>query len=1021
MPALVRFGPFELDLEAAELRSQGRSVRLPEQQFQILHILLLAEGGVVSREEIRKRLWPNDTVVEFDRSINAAIMKLRIALGDTGGKPRYIETLVRRGYRLLVPVERERPELPRPSHAANKAGSLIGQKVSHYRVLGILGGGGMGLVYKGEDLKLDRPVALKFQPEEIAADPLTLRRFEREARTASSLNHPNICTIYEVEEHEERPFIVMELLEGETLRELISRFANSAGEGPHGLPLSQLLDIAMQIAEGLNAAHQKSIIHRDIKPANIFVMPTGKVKILDFGLAKTGALAPIEPSAEAGAQESSLQTSQKTNLDLTLSRTGTPLGTAGYMSPEQVRGEKLDVRTDLFSFGLILFEMATGRRAFVGETAAIVQSALLEQPTPAARELNPGLIVSLEEIITRALEKDREQRYGSAREMLVDLERTKQETTADTLTATKEAVSASPQSRKSRWLRGGTAAAVCFLVAAVIWFFLPVRLPKVTGFTQLTSGSNPSYSPVTDGLRLYFHENRTEGRKLAEISVTGGEVSLLPVPIPHPVIEDISPDHSQLLISTTDSPSAPIWILPLPSGSPRRIGDLEGSTATFAPDGKHLLFTRDSDVYLAAVDGSGLRIIASRAHGRVLFARFSPDGSRIRFNVIDTQKNTVELWEVHADGSDLHSLLSGWRGPLEERFSWTPDGRYFLFASEGASGAHDIFALRESRGLFGEQLSEPIRLTFGPLRYSVPVPSTDGKRLFVTGSHLRGELVRWDFTSQQFIPFLGGISATNVSFSQDGKWIAYVTVPGYELWRSRVDGSEKLQLTTSSGDSLSLLPRWSPDGKQIAFMSRVAIGKSWKIFVISANGGSPTPLLPEDATETDPNWSADGTRLAYGTWTEFPSGKAEIRIVNMNTHQVSTLPGSSGMSSPRWSPDGRYIAAFSFELHSRKIFLCDMHSQKWTEWVTDQDMSYLSWTADSHSLRYIQNTNGDRDAKVRRLSIGDSLPEDLFSLKGLRQFDGPEGSWSGPAPDGSQMFLRDLSGRDIYALDVDFP
>ena len=1007
MPAPIRFGSFELDLETAEVCTDGRTMRLPEQQFQILHMLLLADGSVVSREEIRKRLWPNDTVVEFDRSINTAIMKLRIALGDTGDKPRLIETLPRRGYRLMVPVKQEGLELPGSSNGVNKLGSLVGQRVSHYRVLEILGGGGMGVVYKALDLKLDRPVALKFLPEEMGEDEKAIARFEREARAVSALDHPNICPIFEFGEHEGRPFIVMPLLGGRNLRDMLADRDSDPGSL---FPFQQILELSLQIVSGLQAAHDKGIIHRDIKPANIFIAQRGVAKILDFGIAKMIPTSESsEDEVEGGPGREHSSSSSATDQTLSLTLTGIAVGSAGYMSPEQVRSEQLDARTDLFSFGLVLYEMVTGRRAFTGDTAAIVQNAILNQSPTSARELNRDLPVELEMIIARALEKDRGRRYGSAGEMLADLKATKQETTA------------TPQSRRSKRLWRGIGAGVFLLTAAMIWHFTPVPLPRVTGFTQLTIGSNPSYSLFTDGLRLYFHENRAEGRRLSEMSVTGGEIFSLSVPINHPVIEDISPDHSHLLISSTDSLNAPLWILPLPAGSPRRIGDLEASGATYAPDGKHLLFTRDSDVYLAADDGSEVRRIVSGVEGRALFARFSPDGSRIRFNVLDGPRNIKTLWEVRADGSDLHLLLPGWRGPLEERFSWTPDGRYFVFSSEAANGAHDIFALRESRGFFHKQSGSPIRLTFGPLRYDTPLVSLDGKRLFVGGGHLSGELVRSDPTSRQFVPFLGGISATNVSFSRDGKWIAYITIPGYEMWRSRVDGSEKMQLTSSSGNSMTMLPHWSPDGKQIAFISKSSPGKPWKIFLVSANGGSPIQLLQEDDFELDPTWSADGTQLAFATGTDFLSGKSEIRIVNMNTHQFSTLPGSSGKNSPRWSPDGRYLAAFSFELRPKKIFLYDFHLQRWAQWATDQDMSYLSWTADSRHVQYLQNTSGDRDPKVRRISIGDSHPEDLFDLKSLRQFDGPLGRWSDTAPDGSQMFVRDASGRDIYALDVEFP
>src|SRR5271165_5787246 len=416
LPIRVKLGPFALDLKAGEIHKGERKVRLQEQPFQILLMLVERSGDLATLEEIKKKLWPNDTVVEFDHSIHTAMKKLRQALEDSAENPRYIETVARRGYRLIVPVERlEFTPGDGPASAEDSSshdgtaaqlkpepGALIGKKVSHYRVLDVIGGGGMGMVYKAEDLKLGRRVALKFLPEELATDSLTLQRFEREARTASSLNHPNICTVHEVEEHEGQPFLVMELLEGETLWELISK---AAGAEKSRLPLERLLDVAIEIADGLDAAHQKGIIHRDIKPANIFVTTQGQVKILDFGLAKlvTDLREVSGDVPQAGGEEAaervSIQTPLLSRADLSLTRVGVSMGTAGYMSPEQVRGEELDARADLFSFGVILYEMATGQRAFSGDSSAILHNTILKLTPVGALRLNPELPPQLEEII----------------------------------------------------------------------------------------------------------------------------------------------------------------------------------------------------------------------------------------------------------------------------------------------------------------------------------------------------------------------------------------------------------------------------------------------------------------------------------------------------------------------------------------------------------------------------------------------------------------------------------------------
>jgi eukaryotic-like serine/threonine-protein kinase len=431
LPIRVQLGAFELDLKAGELHKAGRRVRLQEQPFQILRMLVERSGELVTTEEIQKKLWPNDTVVEFGHSIHTAMKKLRQALGDSAGSPRYIETVARRGYRLMVPVERvdsssgdgvagesvSNGQDETTAQIKIESSALTGKTISHYRVLHVIGGGGMGVVYKAEDLKLGRAVALKFLPEEVGSDSRALERFSREARAVSSLDHPNICPIYEFGEHEGRPFMVMQFLEGQTLRDRLAADA----EHEKTLPLAELLNIGIQVSDGLQAAHEKGIIHRDIKPANIFLTSKGVVKILDFGLAKL-VEAEAHPSNSMVVNGTTEPAPLRTPADATLTRTGPAMGTAGYMSPEQVRGERLDARTDIFSLGLVLYEMATGQRAFSGETTAALQDALLHRLPIPARELNSTLPAKLLTTIDKALEKERERRCQSARELRAELE-----------------------------------------------------------------------------------------------------------------------------------------------------------------------------------------------------------------------------------------------------------------------------------------------------------------------------------------------------------------------------------------------------------------------------------------------------------------------------------------------------------------------------------------------------------------------------------------------------------------------
>jgi len=569
------------------------------------------------------------------------------------------------------------------------------------------------------------------------------------------------------------------------------------------------------------------------------------------------------------------------------------------------------------------------------------------------------------------------------------------------------------QARRFR-LISGAIVATCVLIA-LFAFRRELPPPIVTKITQLTTdGENKSGMLVTDGLRLYFIQHVNNEPRLAQVSVSGGETIHVPVPFAKPGLDDIAPDGSGLFVGSYDGPGPyPYWVVPLPGGSARPLGELRAHDVHPTPDGRQIAYISNSDVFLANADGSDPRKVASFQDRSAGNAAWSPDGRRLRFTVFDWRIPESSIWEILRDGTGLRPVLPGWRThPMECCGRWTPDGAYHVFQSSQL-GVTSVWAIREKDGFWSRASRKPFQLGAGALRFRDPAPSRDGRTVFAIGDQVRGEIMRRDSITGEWIPLSLGPSVksiTELTYSRRGDWVAYATYPEMTLWRSRLDDTGRQQLTFPPMEARA--PSWSPNGEKLVINARFP-GKPWKLYVIPAEGGSPEQLVPGTETENFPDWSPDGRQVVFSGSPFSEPGTVEpdgLYLLDLTTKRVSRIPGSEGLFAARWSPDGHMIVAHRMDFS--KLMLLDVTNGKWEELATGV-LHFASWSRDG---RYLYFERWGDDTGAMRIRISDRREEKIGSLKEFRRTVGPERCWSGLTPDNELLVLRDIGTQEIYAL-----
>ena len=890
-----------------------------------------------------------------------------------------------------------------------KPPDLAGRTVSHYNVLEKLGHGGMGVVYKAEDTKLGRLVALKFLPEELANDHKALERFKREARAASALNHPNICTIHDIDQHEGQPFIAMELLEGETLRERLGRRALRApaeGQSPP-VQTDEVLDLAIQIADALEAAHAKGIVHRDIKPANSFLIPRGtsfQAKIADFGLAKLTHDTAV-PDMPAGRTPVLQERSTSSIEPETLSGPGVVMGTVAYMSPEQERGEEVDARTDLFSFGAVLYEMATGKKAFPGTATAIVSKAILSRAPTSPMCPSPDLPQELERIVGKALEKNRDVRYQAASEIRADLTRLKRTTESGlAVVAPVEAVR-EPPVQKPRWpLFLAGILAVVVVGVSIAWFATHRAPPPAPPLTERWLTANPSENPVTqgaispDGKYLAYGDRRGLHLKLIQT----GETIAIPQP-EEPAPERDAwwpngwfPDSTRFIVAgVTPGQRATAWVVSVMGGAPRKLRD-DADPWSVSPDGTLITFgavpgfIRFREIWVMGAQGEEpRRVVSGSEDDGVFWTAWSPDGQRIAYarfhRTPDKTECSIESRDLKGGQPTVISsdprLCAG-----TTKFLWYPTGRfiYTMLEPESRRGDNNLWEIRVDTRT-GQAVSKPRRLT------------------------------NWF-----------GVTAQHLSGTQDGKQLvvsrgskqADVYVAELEAGGRRLKKARRLTLNESN----DFPGQWMPDSNAVFFVSDR--NSTWDIFKQALDQGEAQPVVTGPDAKRNPVLSPDGSWILYmSSATGWAGVPAPVRIMRVPTSggapqlvlEGQGITGLACAQSPATlcafsepSPDQKQVVISTFDPMNGR-------GKELTRIDLRQPHNGYGWNLSRDGSRLAFTQSVDHDGRIRILSLGGGEAREIY-VKGwnyLRSL-----SW---AADGKGLFVarHPISGSTLLYVDLE--